>query len=78
MLEIKNLKASINNKDILKGLNLRNPDDVFKLHMAVKKMGIKGRSLQLILRDVRPDRLPNIMFDITFKDTDEIDEARPM
>ena len=62
----------------LKGLNLRNPDDVFKLHMAVKKMGIKGRSLQLLLRDVRPDRLPNIMFDITFKDTDEIDEAIPM
>ena len=62
----------------LKGLNLRNPDDVFKLHMAVKKMGIKGRSLQLLLRDVRPDRLPNIMFDITFKDTEEIDEAMPM
>ena len=62
----------------LKGLNLRNPDDVFKLHMVVKKMGIKGRSLQLLLRDVRPDRLPNIMFDITFKDTDEIDEAMPM
>ena len=62
----------------LRGLNLRNPDDVFKLHMAVKKMGIKGRSLQSLLRDVRPDRLPNIMFDITFKDTDEIDEAMPM
>ena len=62
----------------LRGLNLRNPDDVFKLHMAVKKMGIKGRSLQLLLRDVRPDRLPNIMFDITFKDTEEIDEAMPM
>ena len=29
MLEIKNLKASINNKDILKGLNLRiNPGEV--------------------------------------------------
>jgi len=41
-------------------------------------MGIKGRSLQLLLRDVRPDRLPNIMFDITFKDTEEIDEAMPM
>ncbi len=62
----------------LKGLNLRSPDDVFKLHMAVKKLGIKGRSLQLLLRDVRPDRLPNIMFDITFKDTDEINEAMPM
>ena len=67
------LSSEVKRYSELKGLNLRNPDDVFKLHMAVKKMGIKGRSLQLLLRDVRPDRLPNIMFDITFKDTDEID-----
>jgi len=72
------LSSTIKKYSELKGLNLRNPDDVFKLHMAVKKMGIKGRSLQLLLRDVRPDRLPNIMFDITFKDTEEIDEAMPM
>ena len=72
------LSSEVKRYSELKGLNLRNPDDVFKLHMAVKKMGIKGRSLQLLLRDVRPDRLPNIMFDITFKDTDEIDEAIPM
>ena len=73
-----NLSSTMKRYSELKGLNLRNPDDVFKLHMAVKKMGIKGRSLQLLLRDVRPDRLPNIMFDITFKDTDEINEAMPM
>ena len=72
------LSADMKRYSELKGLNLRNPDDVFKLHMAVKKMGSKGRRLQLLLRDVRPDRLPNIMFDITFKDTDEIDEAMPM
>jgi hypothetical protein len=72
------LSADMKRYSELKGLNLRNPDDVFKLHMAVKKMGIKGRNLQLLLRDVRPDRLPNIMFDITFKDTEEIDEAMPM
>jgi len=72
------LSSTMKRYSELKGLNLRNPDDVFKLHMAVKKMGIKGRSLQLLLRDVRPDRLPNIMFDITFKDTDEINEAMPM
>ena len=72
------LSSTIKKYSELKGLNLRNPDDVFKLHKAVKKMGIKGRSLQLLLRDVRPDRLPNIMFDITFKDTEEIDEVMPM
>ena len=49
----------------LRNLKLTSPDDVFKLHMFIKNLGIKGRSLQLLLKDVRPDRLPNIMFDIT-------------
>jgi hypothetical protein len=46
--------------------------------MFIKNLGIKGRSLQLLLKDVRPDRLPNIMFDITFKDAEEIDESIPL
>jgi hypothetical protein len=54
----------------LRNLKLTSPDDVFKLHLFVKKLGIKGRSLQLLLKDVRPDILPNIMFDITFKDAE--------
>ena len=62
----------------LRNLKLTSPDDVFKLHMFIKNLGIKGRSLQLLLKDVRPDRLPNIMFDITFKDAEEIDEAMPL
>jgi|ETN02SMinimDraft_4_1059925.scaffolds.fasta_scaffold00395_8 dephospho-CoA kinase len=62
----------------LRGLNLRSPDDVFKLHMFVKKLGIKSRSLQLLLKDVRPDRLPNIMFDITFAEMEDIDEVIPL
>ena len=62
----------------LRGLNLRSPDDVFKLHTFVKKLGIKSRSLGLLLKDVRPDRLPNIMFDITFSDMEDIDEVIPL
>tara|TARA_B100000949_G_C14268091_1_gene446006 strand:- start:458 stop:1396 length:939 start_codon:yes stop_codon:yes gene_type:complete len=62
----------------LRNLKLTSPDDVFKLHMFIKNLGIKGRSLQLLLKDVRPDRLPNIMFDITFKDAEEIDESMPL
>ena len=61
----------------LKGLQLSNPKDVYKLHMFVKEKGIKNRSLDLLLRDKNFDRLPNIMFDITMKDAGDITEVLP-
>ena len=68
-------------KDIypeIKGLKLKNPKDVYKIHKFVRDKGIKDKTLELLLRDANTRHLPNIMFDITFKDTDEIDEAMPM
>ena len=61
----------------LKGLKLRNPKDVYKLHMFVKEKGIKDKSLDLLLRDSNTDRLPNIMFDITMKDASDIGDVLP-
>ena len=61
----------------LKGLKLRNPKDVYKLHMFVKEKGIKDKSLDLLLRDTNSDRLPNIMFDITMKDASDIGDVLP-
>jgi hypothetical protein len=61
----------------LKGLDLTDPDDVFTLHMFVKEKGIKDKTLDLILRDVRTDRLPNIMFDITGKEMKDFEEVIP-
>ena len=61
----------------LKGLQLRNPKDVYKLHMFVKEKGIKDKSLDLLLRDSNTDRLPNIMFDITMKDASDIGSVLP-
>ena len=62
----------------LRGLNLRNPKDVFKLHMFLKKKGIKARTLELLMKDVRPDRLPNIVFDVTLKNFIEVEETMPL
>jgi len=61
----------------LSGLNLRNPKDVFKLHMAVKDAGIKDKTLDGLLSDVSQDRLPNIIFDITLKELGDITEVLP-
>jgi len=61
----------------LADLNLRNPKDVFKLHMAVKDAGIKDKTLDALLSDVSQDRLPNIIFDITLKEIGDITEVMP-
>jgi hypothetical protein len=61
----------------LRGLDLRNGKDVFKLHMFVKNMGIKERTLDLLLTDVSQDRLPNIIFDVTLKELGDISEVLP-
>jgi len=61
----------------IKGLNLKNPKDVYKIHMFVKKLGIKDKSLDILLADSNTDRLPNIMFDITMKDVSDIGDIIP-
>ena len=61
----------------IKGLSLRDPKSVYKLHMFVKKKGIKDKTLDLLLRDANTSRLPNIMFDITMKDASDIGDVIP-
>ena len=61
----------------IKGLNLKNPKDVAKIHMFVKKMGIKDKTIDLMLADANSRHLPNILFDITMKDANDIDQYMP-
>lgn len=62
----------------LKGLNLKNPQDVFKLHMWVKRHNIKNGVIGNILDAAKnPNTLPNIIFDTTFKDLGDIWEYVP-
>jgi len=58
-------------------LDLRNPDHVGSLHMAVKKLKIKVKTLDLLLKDLNARHLPNILFDITLKEMDDISEVLP-
>lgn len=53
----------------IKGLNLRNPNDVAKLHMWVEKGGFDDNSLNNTLRSMggKKEILPNIVFDVTLK-----------
>lgn len=63
-------------------LNLKNSDDVFKLHDIVKKSGVKEARLNLLAKSLSGSAgkgtLPNLMFDVTLKEIEDIKEILPM
>lgn len=61
----------------IQNMDLKNPKDVFKLHKFVKGKGIKDKTLDLLLTDLEQSRLPNILFDITLKEIDDIENIIP-
>ena len=67
----------------IRGLNLREPNDVATLHQFVKEKGIKDKTLDRMLGDAirsgsaKKGTLPNILFDITLKEIGDIKEVLP-
>lgn len=63
-------------------MDLRNSQDVFDLHMMVKKSGVKDSRLNLLAKSLSQskskDTLPNLMFDVTLKEIEDIKEIMPM
>jgi hypothetical protein len=61
----------------LSDFDLRKPNHVYALHMLVKATGAKEKILDLILTGAQSERLPNIIFDVTFKDISEFNRIVP-
>jgi len=62
----------------IKGLDMKKPADVSKLHFFIKKLGLKNKTLDLMLSQLKDrKKLPNIMFDITAKDTKDVAQFLP-
>ncbi len=67
----------------IRDLDLRKPGDVFKLHLFVKKTGVKENSFHNLMTDIISNgsatkgTLPNILFDITLKDEGDVTEILP-
>ena len=63
-------------------MDLRNPEDVFDLHMMVKKSGVKDARLNMLAKSLSQSKsketLPNLMFDVTLKEIEDIKEMMPM
>lgn len=57
----------------IQNLTLTNPKHVNRLHVFITKKRIKDKTLDLLLRDVNEKRLPNIIFDITFRKSKKAD-----
>jgi len=56
-------------------MNLRNSDDVTKLHMICQELGIASRREEAFVKSTilaHPDRKPNIIFDCTLKETSKL------
>ena len=62
----------------LRRLDLRRPKDVYKLHMFVKEKGIKDKTLDLMLTQAKSGKLPNLIFDVTMKDKEDITKVLPL
>lgn len=67
----------LDKKITISKLSMRNPTHVYLLHMIVKASGAKEKTLESMLMGARLGRLPNILFDITFKDLDEFNRVMP-
>ena len=62
----------------IKGLDLKKPADVGKLHMFVKKLNLKDKTVDVMLSQMKNKAvLPNIMFDITAKGVKDIKQFLP-
>lgn len=53
---------------LLRTLDLKDPNDTGKLHMAVKGLGLDQKQLMTFFADKTRSQLPNVMFDMTLKD----------
>lgn len=62
----------------LQGLDLRNPEDVSKLHFFVKDKGINNRFVNNVLKNNEQGRLPNVIFDTTLKEVEDLNEFIPL
>lgn len=63
----------------IQDLDLKNPADVFKLHKFVSRTGIKDKTLiAMLTANKNSEVLPNIIFDVTMKDSHDLDTYIPM
>ena len=75
-------KTLIQNEVVSKGLamsdlNLKTPTHVYILHILVRATGAKDKTLDLMLAGAEKGQLPNLIFDSTFKEVEDMTDVLP-
>jgi len=58
-------------------LNLKTPTHVYILHILVRATGAKDKTLELMLAGAEKGQLPNLIFDSTFKEVEDMTNVLP-
>jgi len=58
-------------------LNLKTPTHVYILHTLVRATGAKDKTLELVLAGAEKGQLPNLIFDSTFKEVEDMTNVLP-
>jgi hypothetical protein len=58
-------------------LNLKTPTHVYILHILVRATGAKDKTLDLLLAGAEKGQLPNLIFDSTFKEVEDMTNVLP-
>ena len=58
-------------------LNLKTPTHVYILHVLIRATGAKDKTLELMLAGAEKGQLPNIIFDSTFKEVEDMTNVLP-
>jgi hypothetical protein len=76
--DMETLQKEVLDRDYsMKNLNLRTPEHVFALHVLVRATGAKDKLIDMMLNGAKEGKLPNIIFDTTFKDMDDLNTYVP-
>lgn len=72
------IKKELIDKNLKMGdLNLRTSGHVYILHTLVRATGVKNKTLDLMLAGAEKGQLPNIIFDSTFKEVEDMTDVLP-
>jgi hypothetical protein len=70
-------KELIDKKLRMNQLDLKTPTHVYILHVLVRATDVKNKTLELMLAGAEKGQLPNLIFDSTFKEVEDMTDVLP-
>lgn len=72
------IQRELTDKNLKMGeLNLKTPTHVYILHVLIRATDVKNKTLDLMLAGAEKGQLPNLIFDSTFKEVEDMTDVLP-